>query len=52
LLDERHQLVDHARRLGECALLRGAKFLKAGAPARLTLVLKVDGPGGTFSLKF
>src|SRR3954469_5906578 len=42
LLDERHQLVDHALRLGEGPLLRGPEFLKPGAPARLRLLLKVD----------
>jgi len=42
LLDQRRQLVDHASGLGERPLLRRAKFFKPGAPARLTLVLKVD----------
>ena len=42
LLDQRRQLVDDASGLGERPLLRGAKFFKPGAPARLTLVLKVD----------
>jgi hypothetical protein len=59
LLDQRPEDIDRAFRRRERAVLRGAKFIKPGAPARLTLVLKVDdghdfplplAPGWRFSL--
>jgi hypothetical protein len=42
MLDQGRQLVDHAFRLGERPILRSAPCFKPGAPACLTLVLKVD----------